>query len=41
MIALKILMTIAGISMMAAAVAFPLYGLWLRFRFRQRKAVGD
>ena len=41
MIALKILMTIAGISLMAAAVAFPLYGLWLRFQYRQKKALGD
>jgi regulator of protease activity HflC (stomatin/prohibitin superfamily) len=41
MIALKVLMTIAGISLMAAAVAFPLYGLWLRFQYRQRKALGD
>ena len=41
MIALKILMTIAGISLMAAAVAFPLYGLWLRLRYRQRKSLGD
>jgi regulator of protease activity HflC (stomatin/prohibitin superfamily) len=41
MIALKVLMMIAGISLMAAAVAFPLYGLWLRFRYRQKKALGD
>ena len=41
MIALKVLMTIAGISLMAAAVAFPLYGLWLRFQYRQKKALGD
>ncbi|HEY1577057.1 MAG TPA: SPFH domain-containing protein [Terracidiphilus sp.] len=41
MIALKVLMTIAGISLMAAAVAFPLYGLWLRLRYRQKKTLGD
>jgi len=41
MIALKLLMTIAGISLMAAAVAFPLYGLWLRFQYREKKALGD
>jgi regulator of protease activity HflC (stomatin/prohibitin superfamily) len=34
-------MTIAGISLMAAAVAFPLYGLWLRLRYRQKKTLGD
>ena len=33
MIALKIMLMIAGVSLMAAAIVFPLYGLWMRIRY--------
>ena len=32
MIALKLLLTVAGVLLLAAALAIPLYGLWLRIR---------
>ncbi len=48
MIALKMLLTIAGVLMMAVAVAIPLYGLWKQIRHamkkksrRRRIAAGD
>ena len=42
MIALKMLLTVAGVLMMAAAVTLPLYGVWLRIRYElKRKAGGD
>jgi len=37
MIALKLLLTIAGVLMLAAAAAIPLYGLWLRVKATRRK----
>jgi hypothetical protein len=41
MIALKLLLTVAGVVLMAAALTIPLYGLWLRIRYAQKKAGGD
>ena len=41
MIALKMLLTIAGVLLMAAALTMPLYGLWLRIRYAQKKKSGD
>jgi regulator of protease activity HflC (stomatin/prohibitin superfamily) len=40
MIALKIMLMIAGVSLMAAALVFPLYGLWMRVRYAQLKKSG-
>jgi len=37
MIALKLLLTIAGVLLLAAAVAIPLYGVWMRIRYELRK----
>jgi regulator of protease activity HflC (stomatin/prohibitin superfamily) len=41
MIALKMLLMIAGLMMIAAALTMPLYGLWLRVRYAQKKKSGD
>src|SRR5215831_15466908 len=41
MIALKMLLTIAGVLLMAAAVAIPLYGLWMQIRHAMRKRSMD
>ena len=41
MIALKLLLTVAGVLLLAAAVAIPLYGLWLRIQMARRKARGE
>ena len=41
MIALKVLLTVAGVLLMAAALTIPLYGLWLRIRYAQKKTIGD
>ena len=41
MIALKLLLTFAGVLLLAAAVAIPLYGLWLRIQMALRKARGE
>ena len=41
MIALKMLLTVAGVLLMAAAAAIPLYGLWMRIRFAQKRKAGD
>ena len=42
MIALKMMLMIAGVSLMAAALVFPLYGLWMRIRYAQMtKSRGD
>ena len=42
MIALKMLLTIAGVLLMAAAVAIPLYGVWIRVRdAMKRRGGGD
>ncbi len=38
MIALKVLLTVAGVLMIAAAFAVPLYGLWGRIAVARRKA---
>src|ERR1700691_60492 len=38
MLALKLLLTAAGVLLLAAAVAIPLYGLWLRIQYTRRKA---
>jgi regulator of protease activity HflC (stomatin/prohibitin superfamily) len=40
MIALKLLLTVAGVLLLAAASAIPLYGLWLRVEYGRRKAGG-
>ena len=40
MIALKIMLMIAGVSLMTAALVFPLYGLWMRIRYLQMKRSG-
>jgi regulator of protease activity HflC (stomatin/prohibitin superfamily) len=41
MIALKFLLTVAGVLLLAAALGIPLYGLWLRIRIARRKAAGE
>ena len=41
MIALKLLLTFAGVLLLAAAVAIPLYGFWLRIQTARRKARGE
>jgi regulator of protease activity HflC (stomatin/prohibitin superfamily) len=41
MIALKLLLTVAGVLLLAAAFGIPLYGLWLRFRIARHKAAGE
>src|SRR3984885_10306206 len=41
MIALKLLFTIAGVLLLAAALAIPLYSLWLRMHAMRRKAAGE
>ena len=41
MIALKMLLTVAGVLLLATAVAIPLYGLWLRIQMACRKAGGE
>jgi regulator of protease activity HflC (stomatin/prohibitin superfamily) len=41
MIALKLLLTVAGVLLLAAAFAIPLYGLWIRIRQARRKAAGE
>jgi len=41
MIALKMLLTAAGVLLMAAALTIPLYGLWLRIRYAQKKKAGE
>jgi regulator of protease activity HflC (stomatin/prohibitin superfamily) len=40
MLALKLLLTIAGVLLLAAAAGIPLYGLWRRIQFAQKKARG-
>jgi len=37
MIALKLLLTVAGVVLLAAALTIPLYSLWLRIRDARRK----
>jgi regulator of protease activity HflC (stomatin/prohibitin superfamily) len=41
MIALKLLLTVAGVLLLAAALGIPLYGLWLRIRNAKGKAAGE
>jgi hypothetical protein len=41
MLALKLLLTVAGVLLLAAALGIPLYGLWLRIRIARRKAAGE
>ena len=41
MLALKLLLTVAGALMMAAALGIPLYGFWKRIENARRKATGD
>jgi regulator of protease activity HflC (stomatin/prohibitin superfamily) len=41
MIALKLLLTVAGVVLLAAALAIPLYSLWLRFRDARRKTENE
>ena len=41
MIAMKLLLDLAGVLLLAAALANPLFGLWLRIRIARRKARGE
>ncbi|MGD0731527.1 MAG: SPFH domain-containing protein [Terracidiphilus sp.] len=41
MFAMKLLLIVAGVLMLAAALGIPLYGLWLRIRIARRKAAGE
>ncbi len=43
MLALKMLLTIAGVAMLLVAAAIPLYGVWLRLRaaLRAKESAGD
>ena len=41
MLALKMLFSVAGALLLAAALAIPLYGVWLRLKIARRKAKGE
>ena len=41
MIALKLFLTVAGVVLLASALAIPLYGLWLRLRDARRKTENE
>jgi regulator of protease activity HflC (stomatin/prohibitin superfamily) len=41
MIALKLLLTVAGVLLLTVALAIPLYSLWLRMHAMRRKAAGE
>jgi regulator of protease activity HflC (stomatin/prohibitin superfamily) len=41
MIALKMLLTVAGVVLLAVAVGIPLYGLWLAIQYARRRDGGD
>jgi regulator of protease activity HflC (stomatin/prohibitin superfamily) len=41
MIALKLLFTVAGVLLLASALAIPLYGLWVRVVLMRRKSAGE
>ena len=41
MIALKLLLNLAGVLMLSSALAIPLYGVWLRIRIARRQAGGE
>ena len=40
MIALKVLLMVAGVLLLASAIEIPLYDLWIRIRNARRKAGG-
>jgi regulator of protease activity HflC (stomatin/prohibitin superfamily) len=41
MIALKVLLTLAGVLLVAVALGIPLYGLWVRLMLMRRKTAGE
>jgi regulator of protease activity HflC (stomatin/prohibitin superfamily) len=41
MLALKLLLEVAGALMIAAALGIPLYGMWKRIEYARRKSAGD
>jgi regulator of protease activity HflC (stomatin/prohibitin superfamily) len=41
MIALKLLLTVAGVLLVAAALGIPLYGLWIRLMLKRRRSAGE
>jgi regulator of protease activity HflC (stomatin/prohibitin superfamily) len=41
MLALKMLLTIAGLLLLASALGIPMYGIWIRFRTARRKTAGE
>jgi len=41
MIALKVLLTFAGVLLLATALGIPLYGLWVRLMLMRRRAAGE
>ena len=41
MLALKMLLTIAGVLLLAAALGIPMYRIWIRIRTVRRKAAGE
>jgi regulator of protease activity HflC (stomatin/prohibitin superfamily) len=41
MIALKLLLTVAGVLLLAAALGIPIYGLWVRLMLKRRQAAGE
>ena len=41
MIALKLLLTVAGVLLMAAALGIPIYPLWVRMMLKRRHAAGE
>ena len=41
MIALKVVLMVAGVLLLASAIEIPLYQLWIRIRNTRRKAGGD
>ncbi len=41
MIALKLLLTVAGALLLAAALGIPIYGLWIRVQLKRRQAAGE
>jgi regulator of protease activity HflC (stomatin/prohibitin superfamily) len=41
MLALKLLLTITGVLLLAVAIGIPLYALWLRLQYTRRKSAAD
>jgi regulator of protease activity HflC (stomatin/prohibitin superfamily) len=41
MLALKMLLTMAGVLLLAAALGIPMYGIWIRIRTARRRAAGE